>query len=148
MDGRQLFRGGDAASIRISARAMIFSTGDVASPGPGTSSSGRGAPLLVKPFDLREVQRAVADLLARESARTPVMPAARARRPSPSARERPAAARTLGSPLRGPAAFPMKTVIIGTAAVTSIHGKSELVLALTGTHPDRLREERERGIYD
>ena len=39
----------------------------------------------------------------------------------------------------------MKTVIIGTAGHID-HGKSELVHALTGTHPDRLREERERGI--
>lgn len=39
----------------------------------------------------------------------------------------------------------MKTVIIGTAGHID-HGKSELVAALTGTHPDRLREERERGI--
>src|SRR5213594_3549969 len=39
----------------------------------------------------------------------------------------------------------MKTVVIGTAGHID-HGKSELVAALTGTHPDRLREERERGI--
>ena len=34
----------------------------------------------------------------------------------------------------------MKTVIIGTAGHID-HGKSELVRALTGTHPDRLRED-------
>ncbi len=39
----------------------------------------------------------------------------------------------------------MKTVIVGTAGHID-HGKSELVAALTGTHPDRLQEERERGI--
>src|SRR5436309_11393010 len=39
----------------------------------------------------------------------------------------------------------MHTVIVGTAGQLD-HGKSELVRALTGTHPDRLREERERGI--
>src|SRR5437867_1071211 len=39
----------------------------------------------------------------------------------------------------------MKTVVIGTAGHID-HGKSELVAALTGPHPDRLREERERGI--
>ncbi len=38
-----------------------------------------------------------------------------------------------------------KTVIIGTAGHID-HGKSSLVLALTGTDPDRLREEKERGI--
>jgi selenocysteine-specific elongation factor len=39
----------------------------------------------------------------------------------------------------------MKTVIVGTAGHID-HGKSELVRALTGTHPDRLPEERQRGI--
>src|SRR5437867_7061688 len=39
----------------------------------------------------------------------------------------------------------MHTVIVGTAGHID-HGKSELVRALTGPHPDRLREERERGI--
>ncbi|MGE5248014.1 MAG: selenocysteine-specific translation elongation factor [Verrucomicrobiota bacterium] len=38
-----------------------------------------------------------------------------------------------------------KTVIIGTAGHID-HGKSSLVRALTGTDPDRLREEKERGI--
>ncbi len=38
-----------------------------------------------------------------------------------------------------------KTVIIGTAGHID-HGKSALVRALTGTDPDRLREEKERGI--
>lgn len=39
----------------------------------------------------------------------------------------------------------MKHVVIGTAGHID-HGKSALVRALTGTDPDRLKEERERGI--
>ncbi len=39
----------------------------------------------------------------------------------------------------------MKSVIIGTAGHID-HGKSTLVEALTGTHPDRLAEEQRRGI--
>jgi selenocysteine-specific elongation factor len=39
----------------------------------------------------------------------------------------------------------MKNVIIGTAGHID-HGKSTLVEALTGTHPDRLAEEKRRGI--
>lgn len=39
----------------------------------------------------------------------------------------------------------MKHVIIGTAGHID-HGKSALVEALTGTHPDRLEEEKRRGI--
>lgn len=39
----------------------------------------------------------------------------------------------------------IKNVIIGTAGHID-HGKSALVEALTGTHPDRLEEERRRGI--
>ena len=38
-----------------------------------------------------------------------------------------------------------KRVIVGTAGHIN-HGKSSLVEALTGTHPDRLEEERRRGI--
>jgi selenocysteine-specific elongation factor len=38
-----------------------------------------------------------------------------------------------------------KNVIIGTAGHID-HGKSSLVEALTGVHPDRLKEEKERGI--
>ena len=38
-----------------------------------------------------------------------------------------------------------KKVIVGTAGHID-HGKSALVLALTGTDPDRLKEEQERGI--
>src|SRR5512139_694657 len=38
-----------------------------------------------------------------------------------------------------------KTMIIGTAGHID-HGKSSLVRALTGTDPDRLKEEKERGI--
>src|SRR5213080_1639909 len=39
----------------------------------------------------------------------------------------------------------MRHVIAGTAGHID-HGKSALVLALTGTDPDRLKEEKERGI--
>ena len=39
----------------------------------------------------------------------------------------------------------MKSVIFGTAGHID-HGKSSLVKALTGTDPDRLKEERTRGI--
>ena len=39
----------------------------------------------------------------------------------------------------------MRTLVIGTAGHID-HGKSSLVRALTGTDPDRLKEERERGI--
>ncbi|MBS1839655.1 MAG: selenocysteine-specific translation elongation factor [Acidobacteria bacterium] len=40
---------------------------------------------------------------------------------------------------------PIKHIIVGTAGHID-HGKSSLVQALTGTHPDRLEEERRRGI--
>jgi len=40
---------------------------------------------------------------------------------------------------------PTRALVIGTAGHID-HGKSALVEALTGVHPDRLREERERGI--
>ncbi len=40
---------------------------------------------------------------------------------------------------------PAKNVIVGTAGHID-HGKSALVEALTGTHPDRLEEEKRRGI--
>ena len=39
----------------------------------------------------------------------------------------------------------VKSVIVGTAGHID-HGKSSLVEALTGTHPDRLEEEKRRGI--
>ncbi len=39
----------------------------------------------------------------------------------------------------------MRAIVIGTAGHID-HGKSALVKALTGTDPDRLKEERERGI--
>jgi selenocysteine-specific elongation factor len=39
----------------------------------------------------------------------------------------------------------MKNIVVGTAGHID-HGKSSLVKALTGTDPDRLREEKERGI--
>ncbi len=40
---------------------------------------------------------------------------------------------------------PIKSVIVGTAGHID-HGKSTLIEALTGTHPDRLEEEKRRGI--
>jgi selenocysteine-specific elongation factor len=40
---------------------------------------------------------------------------------------------------------PTKSVIVGTAGHID-HGKSALIEALTGTHPDRLEEEKRRGI--
>ncbi len=40
---------------------------------------------------------------------------------------------------------PAKSIIVGTAGHID-HGKSALVEALTGTHPDRLAEEKRRGI--
>src|SRR5256712_8995947 len=40
---------------------------------------------------------------------------------------------------------PTKSIIVGTAGHID-HGKSTLVEALTGTHPDRLAEEKRRGI--
>ena len=42
-------------------------------------------------------------------------------------------------------ANPSKSIIVGTAGHID-HGKSALVEALTGTHPDRLEEEKRRGI--
>ena len=42
-------------------------------------------------------------------------------------------------------AISLKSVIVGTAGHID-HGKSALVEALTGTHPDRLAEEKRRGI--
>lgn len=39
----------------------------------------------------------------------------------------------------------LKSIIVGTAGHID-HGKSSLVEALTGTHPDRLEEEKRRGI--
>jgi len=40
---------------------------------------------------------------------------------------------------------PLRNVIVGTAGHID-HGKSTLIEALTGTHPDRLEEEKRRGI--
>jgi selenocysteine-specific elongation factor len=40
---------------------------------------------------------------------------------------------------------PQRSIIVGTAGHID-HGKSSLVEALTGTHPDRLEEEKRRGI--
>src|SRR6202166_2062671 len=40
---------------------------------------------------------------------------------------------------------PVKSIIVGTAGHID-HGKSTLIEALTGTHPDRLEEEKRRGI--
>src|SRR5579863_9317085 len=42
-------------------------------------------------------------------------------------------------------ATPAKNVIVGTAGHVD-HGKSALIEALTGTHPDRWAEERARGM--
>jgi selenocysteine-specific elongation factor len=39
----------------------------------------------------------------------------------------------------------MRTIVVGTAGHID-HGKSALVMALTGTDPDRLKEEKARGI--
>ena len=39
----------------------------------------------------------------------------------------------------------MRSIVIGTAGHID-HGKSALVRALTGTDPDRLKEEKARGI--
>jgi selenocysteine-specific elongation factor len=50
----------------------------------------------------------------------------------------------LGSPL-APASTPLPALIVGTAGHID-HGKSSLVQALTGTDPDRLLEEKRRGI--
>jgi selenocysteine-specific elongation factor len=47
--------------------------------------------------------------------------------------------------VKGAATKSMKHVIVGTAGHID-HGKSSLVAALTGTHPDRLEEEKRRGI--
>ena len=47
--------------------------------------------------------------------------------------------------MRGGADTGMKHVVVGTAGHID-HGKSSLVLALTGTDPDRLKEEKARGI--
>jgi selenocysteine-specific elongation factor len=41
--------------------------------------------------------------------------------------------------------LPIKSIIVGTAGHID-HGKSTLIEALTGTHPDRLEEEKRRGI--
>ncbi|HKM83020.1 MAG TPA: selenocysteine-specific translation elongation factor [Candidatus Acidoferrum sp.] len=40
---------------------------------------------------------------------------------------------------------PLKSVVVGTAGHID-HGKSTLIEALTSTHPDRLKEEKRRGI--
>ncbi|TMD03239.1 MAG: selenocysteine-specific translation factor, partial [Chloroflexi bacterium] len=40
---------------------------------------------------------------------------------------------------------PTRQIVVGTAGHID-HGKSRLVLALTGIDPDRLKEEKERGI--
>src|SRR5919112_4668784 len=39
----------------------------------------------------------------------------------------------------------MRSIVVGTAGHID-HGKSALVMALTGTDPDRLKEEKARGI--
>src|ERR1700757_1289669 len=49
------------------------------------------------------------------------------------------------SGIRRPMSIPIKSVIVGTAGHID-HGKSSLIEGLTGTHPDRLEEEKRRGI--
>jgi two-component system NtrC family sensor kinase len=66
MDGRQLFEEVTRLDPSL-ARRMIFSTGDVASRGTQDFLKRVQAPLLLKPFDLREVHRMVAELLAKET---------------------------------------------------------------------------------
>ena len=44
-----------------------------------------------------------------------------------------------------PVPRPVRSIVVGTAGHID-HGKSSLVLALTGTDPDRLKEEKARGI--
>lgn len=51
----------------------------------------------------------------------------------------------LAALLSGSENMELKSVIVGTAGHID-HGKSALVEALTGTHPDRLEEEKRRGI--
>src|SRR5207244_9704301 len=53
-------------------------------------------------------------------------------------------AKFLGA-LNGLSVSAMKSVVVGTAGHID-HGKSALVKALTGTDPDRLKEEKARGI--
>jgi selenocysteine-specific elongation factor len=52
---------------------------------------------------------------------------------------------TARSTSRSPVDSGLKSIIVGTAGHID-HGKSSLVEALTGTHPDRLEEEKRRGI--
>ena len=54
-------------------------------------------------------------------------------------------ARPCGSRRAAVTGTPMRSVVIGTAGHID-HGKSSLVRALTGTDPDRLKEEKARGI--
>jgi len=71
---------------------------------------------------------------------------AAARAAAAAIRAVPAAVRPAESrprPGRGP--IEMRSFIVGTAGHID-HGKSSLVRALTGTDPDRLKEEKERGI--
>ena len=65
MDGFQLYDEVTRLDPSL-ARRMIFSTGDIANRGTQAFFERTGAPVLVKPFDLVEVQRAIADLLIRE----------------------------------------------------------------------------------
>ena len=54
-------------------------------------------------------------------------------------------ARANASARRNAVADSMRSIVVGTAGHID-HGKSSLVLALTGTDPDRLKEEKARGI--
>src|SRR5260370_15193401 len=53
--------------------------------------------------------------------------------------------RNVRLPRRFHMASKSKSIIVGTAGHID-HGKSTLIEALTGTHPDRLEEEKRRGI--
>jgi selenocysteine-specific elongation factor len=58
---------------------------------------------------------------------------------------KPKSPRRINAPITSQEDANLKSVIVGTAGHID-HGKSALVEALTGTHPDRLAEEKRRGI--
>src|SRR5262249_41745273 len=63
----------------------------------------------------------------------------------PQGRPEAAAGQARAAGAEGPTVGSGKAVVIGTAGHID-HGKSSLALALTGTDPDRLKEEKARGI--
>jgi two-component system NtrC family sensor kinase len=65
MDGHQLFEQVRQVKPEL-AKRMIFSTGDVASAQTQAFLTETGAPFIVKPFDIRDVQRTIARVLAPE----------------------------------------------------------------------------------